>query len=92
MARRFPWLPTAARERYARAYGTRIIRLIGAARNLSMMGEEVLPGLYEREIDYLCGFEWALTARDILWRRSKLGLHLPPGSEAHLAAWLAHRV
>jgi glycerol-3-phosphate dehydrogenase len=90
-ARRFPWLPAAVRERYARAYGTRMVNLIGAARNLPMMGEEVLPGLYEREIDYLCGFEWALTARDILWRRSKLGLHLPPTSEALLDAWLADR-
>jgi glycerol-3-phosphate dehydrogenase len=91
MARRFPWLPTAVRERYARAYGTRIIKVIGAARSLAMMGEEVLPGLYEREIDYLCGYEWALTARDILWRRSKLGLHLPPDSEVRLGAWLADR-
>ena len=91
LARRFPWLPTPVRERFARAYGTRISMLIGAARNLSMMGEEVLPGLYEREVDYLCGYEWALTARDILWRRTKLGLHLPPGSEARLAAWLADR-
>jgi glycerol-3-phosphate dehydrogenase len=90
-ARRFPWLPIAVCERYARAYGTRIIKLIGAARNLPMMGEEVLPGLYEREIDYLCGYEWALTARDILWRRSKLGLHLPPDSEPRLTAWLAAR-
>ena len=91
MARRFPWLPIAVRERYARAYGTRIIKLLGAARNLPMMGEEVLPGLYEREIDYLCGYEWAQSARDILWRRSKLGLHLPPDSEARLDAWLADR-
>ena len=91
MARRFPWLPVAVRERYARAYGTRIIKLIGAARTLAMMGEEVLPGLYEREIDYLCGYEWAQTARDILWRRSKLGLHLPPESEARLDAWLNDR-
>jgi glycerol-3-phosphate dehydrogenase len=56
-----------------------------------MMGEEVLPGLYEREIDYLCGYEWAQAARDILWRRSKLGLHLPPESAARLDAWLADR-
>jgi glycerol-3-phosphate dehydrogenase len=91
MARRFPWLPVTVRERYARAYGTRIVKLIGAARTLAMMGREVLPGLYEREIDYLCGFEWAHTARDILWRRSKLGLHLPPDSEARLDAWLADR-
>ena len=81
----------AVRERYARAYGTRIVKLIGAARNLAMMGEEVLPGLYEREIDYLCNYEWAHSARDILWRRSKLGLHLPPGSEAQLDAWLSDR-
>jgi glycerol-3-phosphate dehydrogenase len=91
MARRFPWLPVAVRERYARAYGTRIVKLIGAARTLAMMGEEVLPALYEREIDYLCGFEWAHSARDILWRRTKLGLHLPPDSEARLDAWLADR-
>jgi glycerol-3-phosphate dehydrogenase len=91
MARAFPWLPVAVRERYARAYGTRIVKLVGAARTLAMMGEEVLPGLYEREIDYLCGFEWAHTARDILWRRTKLGLHLPQDSEARLDAWLADR-
>ncbi len=90
-ARSFPWLPVTVRERYARAYGTRIVKLIGAARNLAMMGEEVLPGLYEREIDYLCGYEWAHSAHDILWRRSKLGLHLPQGSEAHLQTWLADR-
>ena len=91
IARRYPWLPVAVRERYARAYGTRMVKLIGATRGLAMMGEEVLPGLYEREIDYLCGQEWARSARDILWRRSKLGLHLPPGSEARLDAWLADR-
>jgi glycerol-3-phosphate dehydrogenase len=91
MARRFPWLPVAVRERYARAYGTRIVKVVGAARTLAMMGEEVLPGLYEREIDYLCGFEWAHSARDILWRRTKLGLHLPQGSEARLDLWLADR-
>ena len=91
IARRFPWLPVPVRERYARAYGTRIDKLIGAARNLAMLGEEVLPGLYEREIDYLCSYEWAHCARDILWRRSKLGLHLPPDSEARLDAWLKDR-
>jgi glycerol-3-phosphate dehydrogenase len=91
MARRFPWLPVPVRERYARAYGTRIVKVIGAARILAMLGEEVLPGLYEREIDYLCTYEWAHSARDILWRRSKLGLHLPPDSEARLDAWLKDR-
>jgi glycerol-3-phosphate dehydrogenase len=75
--RRYPWLPPSLRTRYSRSYGTRIERLIGDARSLEDMGDEVLPQLYEREIDYLRRDEWAQTAADILWRRSKLGLHLP---------------
>lgn len=86
---RYPWLPTRLRERYARAYGTRIERLIAGAKSLVDLGEEVLPQLYAREVDYLRREEWALTAEDILWRRSKLGLHLPQGSEQRLDQWLA---
>jgi len=87
-ARRWPWLPLALRERLAHAYGTRIQRLLGAADSLAALGEQVLPGLYAREIEYLCQVEWARTAADILWRRSKLGLHVPADSEALLDAWL----
>ncbi|MGH8176761.1 MAG: glycerol-3-phosphate dehydrogenase [Steroidobacter sp.] len=86
---RYPWLPRQLRERYARAYGTRIERLIGDAGSLVDLGEEVLPQLHAREIQYLCREEWALTAEDILWRRSKLGLHLAAGSSQRLDAWLA---
>ncbi len=88
LERRYPWLPASLRTRYARAYGTRIERLIGSAQDL---GEEVLPGLFSREIDYLRAEEWARTAQDILWRRSKLGLHMPANAEARLDAWLARR-
>jgi glycerol-3-phosphate dehydrogenase len=49
----------------------------------------VLPGLHAREIDYLRREEWAVTAEDILYRRSKLALHVPRGSEGRLDAWLA---
>ncbi len=65
-------------RRFARAYGTRVERLLGsAARDGAISATEVLPGLHEREIDYLRREEWAITAEDILFRRSKLGLHLP---------------
>ena len=57
----------------------------------SGIGELVLPGLYAAEVEYLCRHEWARTAEDILWRRTKLGLHLPRGSEDTLEAWLAQR-
>jgi glycerol-3-phosphate dehydrogenase len=62
--------------------------MLGDAKSVQELGEQVLPGLHAREIDYLRREEWAVTAEDILFRRSKLALHLPPGSEARLDAWL----
>ena len=89
--RRYPWLPASLRRRYSRAYGTRIEQVIGTARSIAELGEEVLPELHAREIEYLVSEEWARTAEDILWRRSKLGLHLPPDATARLDARLARR-
>jgi glycerol-3-phosphate dehydrogenase len=89
--RRHPWLPAELRRRFARAYGTRIESVLGDARSLDDLGEAVLPGLHAREIEYLLGDEWARTAEDILWRRSKLGLHLPADAASRLDAWLARR-
>lgn len=89
MRRQFPWLPADLRERYARAYGTRMQRLLEGAHRLSDLGEAVLPGLHEREIEYLRHTEWAVSAQDLLWRRSKLGLHLPADAAAHLDRYLS---
>jgi len=89
--RRYAWLPAALRVRYAHAYGTYIHRLLGACAALADLGVEILPGLYEREAEYLCREEWAQSAADILWRRSKLGLHAPPESARRLEEWLARR-
>jgi len=71
-----PWLPEVLARRYARAYGTRIDRLLAGARSVAELGEDFGGGLYGAEIDYLVSQEWAQTADDILWRRSKLGLHV----------------
>ena len=89
VARRWPWLPGALCERLAHAYGTRMERLIDGASSIGDLGEEVLPGLHEREIGYLRRVEWARTAEDILWRRSKLGLGQAPGAAARLDGWMA---
>jgi len=85
---RYAWLPASVIARYAHAYGTRIDVLLADRRSLDDMGEEILPGLYEAEADYLMRFEWAADAADILWRRSKLGLHLAADAEARLDAWM----
>jgi glycerol-3-phosphate dehydrogenase len=84
----YPWLPPSLRRRYARAYGSRISTLLAHATQLNDLGEQLLPGLFVREVNYLREVEWAVSAADILWRRSKLGLHLPPDSEAWLDEWL----
>ncbi len=61
------------------------------ARSVADLGEELLPQLYEREADYLCRMEMAQTAEDILWRRTRLGLHVGRGGNRRLEEWLAHR-
>jgi glycerol-3-phosphate dehydrogenase len=91
LERRYPWLPARMRLRCAHAYGTRIEQVLGNASTLDSLGRELLPQLYEREAEYLCRAEWAHSATDILWRRSKLGLHLPGVDPAPLERWLTAR-
>ncbi len=86
---RHPWLPEALARRYARAYGTRAERMLGGAASLEDLGPHLGDDLYAREVDYLVAAEWARTADDILWRRSKLGLHVRPATCAALEAWLS---
>jgi glycerol-3-phosphate dehydrogenase len=57
------------------------------------MGEEIVPGLYAAEAEYLMQHEWAVSATDVLWRRSKLGLHISPADAPRLEEWMSmHRV
>ncbi|MDE1179553.1 glycerol-3-phosphate dehydrogenase [Paraburkholderia sp.] len=76
------WLPADLARRYARAYGTRASRVIDAARSLDDLGHAFAPGLHEAELRYLRDVEWARSAQDVLWRRSKLGLHVEPAALA----------
>ena len=87
----FAWLPDGLLARYARSYGTRLATLLAHCRARADLGEEIVPGLYEVEADYLVRQEWAMAADDILWRRSKLGLHVAPGAAQRLDAWLTAR-
>jgi glycerol-3-phosphate dehydrogenase len=86
---RYHWLEPALLQRYARAYGTRMQRVLEGCLGTTDLGAEVLPGLHEREIAYLRSVEFAVTAEDILFRRSKLGVHLGAGSVTVLDDWLA---
>jgi glycerol-3-phosphate dehydrogenase len=90
-ARRYPWLDGELLRRYTRAYGTRIERLLEGCTGPADLGPEVVRGVHERELEHLRREEFAVTAEDVLYRRSKLGLHLPRGSAERVDAWLARR-
>jgi glycerol-3-phosphate dehydrogenase len=82
------WLPATLLRRLATAYGTRIDSVLGEADSLAALGRHFGGGLYEAEVRYLVETEFARTAEDILWRRSKLGLVLTAEEQARLRAFL----
>ncbi|MGJ7610011.1 MULTISPECIES: glycerol-3-phosphate dehydrogenase [unclassified Variovorax] len=85
---RNPWLYGQLARRLARAYGARIADVLGDATSFADLGAEVAPGLFERELRFLQNHEWAVSAQDVLWRRSKLGLHYTPEQREQVEAWL----
>ena len=85
MALRYPQLPADLCHRLARAYGARVEVLLAGADP----GAEIGPGLFEAELNYLRDHEWARSADDVLWRRSKLGLHYSAVQRAAVADWCA---
>ncbi len=75
-AARFPFLPQPMLRRLLRAYGTRTKEIIGTATSLAELGRNYGADLTDSEMQYLARAEWARTAEDVVWRRSKLGLRL----------------
>lgn len=73
---RFPFVPEPVLRRLLRAYGTRLPQVLGDATAPDDLGRQFGAGLTEAELRYLAHSEWARTAEDVVWRRSKLGLRL----------------
>jgi glycerol-3-phosphate dehydrogenase len=74
--REYNWVPEPVAQRLARSYGTRVRDILRGFKRVGDMGEYFGDGVYEAEVRYLVNAEWAMTLDDILWRRSKLGLHV----------------
>jgi glycerol-3-phosphate dehydrogenase len=92
LQRNYPFLETAHANRLAHAYGTRAARMLGNAKSIGDLGQAFGATLTESEVRYLMSAEWACTAYDIVWRRSKLGLRLTPAEIAAIDDWIsAHR-
>lgn len=87
MKRDYPWMPRSLRRHYGRLYGTRIAQIVGNASSVAMLGRHFGGDLYEAEVHYLLSYEWAQTAEDVLWRRTKHRLHLTEAEQASFADW-----
>jgi glycerol-3-phosphate dehydrogenase len=75
LAQAYPFLPQAMIRRMFRAYGTDTANILDGARSLADMGQGFGP-ITAREVEWLKREEWARSADDVMWRRSKLGLHM----------------
>jgi glycerol-3-phosphate dehydrogenase len=84
---KYSFLKPANIRRLFRAYGTEVESILGEARFATDLGTAIGP-LTTREIEHLKSKEWAVTADDILWRRSKLGLHMKPEEQEALRVYM----
>src|SRR5262249_16242001 len=86
----YPFLKPGNARRIFRAYGTRAERMLDGARSSQDLGENFGP-LGDSEVEYLENEEWARVPEDILWRRSKLGLHLSAAEQAALNTYMGEK-
>jgi len=84
----YPLLDRRDALRLVHTYGTEVNEILENARNWEDLGKQFGAGLTEAEVKYLQRNEWALTAEDILWRRTKLGLRFSHEEENGLSEWL----
>jgi glycerol-3-phosphate dehydrogenase len=75
-AARYPWIPGPTLRRMCDAYGARLDILLAGATSWADLGRDHGAGLTDREVRYLVEHEWAREPQDVLWRRTKLGLHM----------------
>jgi len=85
---RYPALPSSLRAALVRRHGTRTPKILGEAKTAQDLGRHFGHTLYAAEVDYLVAHEWARAADDVLWRRTKCGLHLDAAQRDAVAAYL----
>jgi glycerol-3-phosphate dehydrogenase len=88
----YPGLPHGLLAELLGRHGTLIAEVLGDSRTVSDLGNHLGASLYAREVDYFIGREWARTGDDVLWRRTKCGLHLNAVQRGAVLEYVQHRV
>ena len=91
LCRRYPDLPAPLLRALAQRHGTRALKILGNARTVEDLGVHFGAQLTAREVDYLLAEEWASSAEDVLWRRTKCGLPMTLAQRDTVAAYIAER-
>ena len=89
LRQKYPWMPRSLRQHYGRLYGTLVKDLVGDASCVADLGRHFGGELYEAEARYLVQAEWAQTAEDVLWRRTKHRLHLTEDEQLAFEKWFS---
>ena len=92
LCRRYPDLPADLLRGLCRRHGTRAPHVLGDAKTMADLGQDFGAGLTAREVDYLMDEEWARSADDVLWRRTKCGLPMTAAQRDAVAAYCTHVV
>jgi glycerol-3-phosphate dehydrogenase len=92
LRRDWPWLADEVRRALGRRHGANARLVLDGARSLSDLGIHFGADLYAREVDYMIEREWARTGEDILYRRTKAGLHLTAAQRAELSNYVAAHI
>ncbi len=87
----FPFLSEQWATRLFKAYGMLAWRVLEGAKVKKDLGQSFAATLTETELVYLQEVEWATTCEDVLWRRTKLGLHMTESERAEVADWFAQQ-
>ncbi|MBZ9557072.1 MULTISPECIES: glycerol-3-phosphate dehydrogenase [unclassified Modicisalibacter] len=91
LERDYPFLGKSRARRFAHSYGSLCREFLDGCTSQEDLGEDFGAGLTRREVDYLVDREWAASAEDVLWRRSKLYLRLDTAQRARVAQYLRER-
>jgi glycerol-3-phosphate dehydrogenase len=89
MARAHPWLPRPLLDRLIRTHGSELERVIDGATSIAAMGGDLGGGITARELDWMRAREWVAEPDDVLWRRTKRGLHMTPAERETFASRFA---
>ncbi|MGL4320654.1 MAG: glycerol-3-phosphate dehydrogenase [Paracoccaceae bacterium] len=88
---RYPFLTDYHAARLIRAYGTEAVTVLGNAKTMDDLGRHFGATLTEAEVRWLMTREYAHTAADVVWRRTKLGLRMSPDEIGTLDAFMGQR-